>query len=247
MSKKPILRGKTEEAKSIHPLNQIPKDVIVKFFAHIVYLISVGKDDLTGDDVSIAFAKAIKGEFRKTPNGLVDVFKDKYAWSIKTIKVDNISQTKRVRLISGRNNVLYSYPDDYNLRNIKKTGQQVIEIWNERVNQVRSEYNDFRTLIVIRSDDLKDFIIFEEDTLRYEANNYSWERNSKRNFIATNKTTGKIVFTWQPNGAQFTIHKEVPINASKYVLQKPDILNEEKHLKDIGYNKDWVHFIIEEE
>ncbi len=246
MSRKPILRGKTEENESLYPLNQIPQDIIVKFFAHIVYLISVGKEDLTGDDVSIAFAKAINGEFRKTPNGLVDVFKDKYAWSIKTIKVAKISTSKQVRLISGRNNVLYSYPHDHNLRNIKKTGQQVIEIWNERVSQVRCKYNDFRTLIVIRSNDLKDFIIFEEDTPRYEADNYSWAKNTKRNFIAKNKTTGKQVFTWQPNGSQFTIHKEVPINASKFSLTKPDVIDEEEQLRDIGYNKDWVHFMIEE-
>ena len=60
MSRKPILRGKTVENESLYPLNQIPGNIIVKFFGHIVYLISIGKDDLTGDDISIAFAKSLR-------------------------------------------------------------------------------------------------------------------------------------------------------------------------------------------
>lgn len=248
MSREPRLRGvNSSRERSIYALNAIPKNIIVKFFAHIVYLLSVGKEDLTGDDVSIAFAKAIDGEFHKTPNGLIDVSKNNQAWSIKTVKFENIVKQKVIRLISGRNNVLYSYPQDTNLRKIQHTGNQVIEIWNGRVDEVRRKYSDFRTLIVIRSNDLKKFIIFEEDTPRYEADNYKWNKNSKRNFIATNTTTKQQAFTWQPNGSQFTIHKNVPPNASQFTLRKPEVLNEETHLRALGYNEDWVHFMIEEE
>ena len=248
MSHEPRLRGVNgSRGRSIYALNAIPPNIIVRFFAHIVYLLSVGKEDLSGDDVSIAFAKAIDGEFHKTPNGLVDVSKNNQAWSIKTVKYENIINKKVVRLISGRNNVLYSYPEEANLRKISLTGKQVIEIWNGRVDEVRSKYSDFRTLVVIRSNDLRHFIIFEEDTPRYEADNYIWKKNSKRNYIAINTTTRQQAFTWQPNGSQFTIHKIVPNNASKFTLRQPETLNEETHRRDLGYNEEWVHFFIDAE
>lgn len=247
MNHNPKLRRQNINVKSLYPLNSIPEDIIIKFFSHIVYLISIGNDDLTGDDISIAFAKAIDGTFHKTRDGLVDVSYCKQAWSIKTVKHKKPFQVRHIRLISGRNNVLYSYKEEANLNDIVKTGEQVVEIWNARVDQVRQEYTDFRTLVVVRSNDLKEFVIFEEDTIKYTPNDYTWISNSKDNLIAVNRTTKQQTFTWQPNGSQFTIHKNVPVTASKYALNQPEIISEDKVLENIGYNKNWVHFMLKEE
>ena len=78
------------------------------------------------------------------------------------------------------------------------------------------------------------------------GSDYTWNKNTKGNFIAINTTTKKHTFTWQPNGAQFTIHKIVPVNASRYVIRKPNVLDEEQRLKELGYDKDWVHFFLED-
>jgi len=247
MSRKPILRGKTVENESLYPLNQIPGNIIVKFFGHIVYLISIGKDDLTGDDISIAFANAINGNFHKTPFGLVDVSKGKQAWSIKTVKFEKPFDQKSIRLISGRNNLYHSFPGDVDIDNHKKTGSQIIDIWNERVNLALKNYNDLRTLIVIRSNDLKSFAIFEEDLSQYSSNDYSWGINKDNNFIAKHKSSHKHVFTWQPDGSQFTIHKEVPANVAKFTLKQPEVLSEKERLKELRYNKKWIHFLLDSE
>ena len=129
---------------------------------------------------------------------------------------------------------------------------------SERTEQIRSRatdkikkkelndnpyYNPLRSSILVRSNDLLSYTLFEEENRRYAASNYSWEENKNGNLIGIDIDTGEIRFTWQPHGSQFTIHTKVPSNAVKFKIKQPPMLDVEKTLKQINYDDDWVEIL----
>lgn len=67
--KGPHLRdSKNLKTHEIYPLGQIPENIIKRIGAYIVYLLAIGRDDMTGDDWGDAFAYAINGvHFQSSP------------------------------------------------------------------------------------------------------------------------------------------------------------------------------------
>jgi len=240
--KTPRLRDSSRpHVQELYPLNQIPNEIVVKICGHIVFLSSVSRKDLSGDDFGDAFATAINGMHLARPLGIADVVLEKMAWSVKTVKVKNPWQATSIRLISGRNSPVYSYGIEDPLEDIQKTGDAVLGIWNERVNIAYSQFNLVRTLVLIRSDDLSQFVLFEEDTRSIRATDYRWELNTHNNLLGINKNTGETCFTWQPHGSQFTIHTKIPPEAKRFSLKKPKTLDEKEFLLTLKYNESWVH------
>lgn len=78
----------------------------------------------------------------------------------------NIEKQQTVRLISGRNSPTYIYGvasiTSEDLNEIRKL---VLDIWNERVSSVRQIYKFVCTVVLVKSKDYKDFLIFEFDTI----------------------------------------------------------------------------------
>ncbi len=228
----------------LYPINEIPENVIRKLGRQLVYLLCIGRKDLTGDDWGNVFAEAIGGVHLQSPVGIADVVYDKMAWSMKTVKKDNPhSSNFSIRLISGRCSPDYSYGISDPHEDIQKTGRAVLNIWNERVNIAQDYYNPLRTSILVRSNDLLSYTLFEEENHRYAASNYSWEENKNGNLIGRDIDTGEIRFTWQPHGSQFTIHTKVPSNAVKFKIKQPPMLDVEKTLNQINYDDDWVEIL----
>ena len=228
----------------LYPINEIPENVIRKLGRQLVYLLCIGRKDLTGDDWGNVFAEAIGGVHLQSPVGIADVVYDKMAWSMKTVKKDNPhSSNFSIRLISGRCSPDYSYGISDPHEDIQKTGRAVLNIWNERVNIAQDYYNPLRTSILVRSNDLLSYTLFEEENHRYAASNYSWEENKNGNLIGRDIDTGEIRFTWQPHGSQFTIHTKVPSNAVKFKIKQPPMLDMEKTLNQINYDDDWVEIL----
>ncbi len=228
----------------LYPINEIPENVIRKLGRQLVYLLCIGRKDLTGDDWGNVFAEAIGGVHLQSPVGIADVVYDKMAWSMKTVKKDNPhSSNFSIRLISGRCSPDYSYGISDPHEDIQKTGRAVLNIWNERVNIAQDYYNPLRTSILVRSNDLLSYTLFEEENHRYAASNYSWEENKNGNLIGIDIDTGEIRFTWQPHGSQFTIHTKVPSNAVKFKIKQPPMLDVEKTLNQINYDDDWVEIL----
>ena len=225
----------------LYPLGQIPKPVIKKLGAYIVYLMATGKDDITGDEFGDAFAYAIGGTHLRSPLGIADVVLDRQAWSMKTVKKPDPLRPGSIRLISGRCSPDYSYGIQDPHEDIQKTGTAVLGIWNERVNLARDNYNPVRTVILVRSEDLSTFCIFEEDNYRYSTNEFIWEENRNGNLVGMRGE--RTYFTWQPHGSQFTIHSEIPADAIKFRVRKPDAIPQEKILSAVGFNDDWVHIL----
>ena len=242
--KHPRLRdSKKLQTYEPYPVNEIPDDLIVKLGSSIIYLLYIGRKDISGSDWGDAFAEAIGGSHLDSPVGIADVVLDKMAWSMKTVKNDNPFNTKTVRLISGRCSPDYSYGITDPHKDIQETGRAVLGIWNERVNLARDNYNPVRTSVLVRSKDLLSFVLFEEENHRYRTSDYVWEVNNNGNLIGRQIETGEICFTWQPHGSQFTIHTHVPENAAKFTIRRPPILAKEDILRVINFDKDWIEII----
>lgn len=227
----------------LYPINELPDELLVKIGAHFVYLLYIGRKDISGEDWGDAFANAIGGVHLDSPVGIADVVLDKMAWSMKTVKNSQPFRAEHVRLISGRCSHDYSYGITDPHKDIQKTGRAVLGIWNERVNIAQDNYNPVRTLTLVRSNNLLSYCLFEEENHRFRTNDYVWEVNKNGNLIGKHVETGLTCFTWQPHGSQFTIHTRVPRNATKFKIKRPPRLSEEDILKTIHFDSSWIEIV----
>jgi hypothetical protein len=165
------------------------------------------------------------------------------AWGAKTVKsgIKDFSNLKHVRLISGRNSPVYSYGGTIDTTaDPNEIGEQVLEIWNERVSAIREKFKHLRTVVLVKSNDLSQVAVFEFDTIRYDAELFDFVWNSRGNLEGFIKGTKNKQFVWQPHGSQFTIIEKVPEQTLIIKIKAPKVLNKEKILSAIGFDKSWV-------
>lgn len=235
------LRGNAPRRKEPYPLGEIPDDVIVGIGRECVARIAIGSTDLTGDDFGDAFAEAVGGEHRSSPLGIADVTQTEVAWSVKTVKAKSPRNQKRVRLISGRNSPDYSMGMTDLHADPQKTGNAVLRIWNERVNEALHEFRDLRVVVLLRNFEERQFRIFEEEARRYTTAEYTWTFNKNNNLEGREKLTGAHRFTWQFHGSQFTVIREVPSSARNFAI-RADIphIETDRLLDEIGFKEEWI-------
>lgn len=223
-------------------LNKFPKEFGFKLAQEVVYLLATkGKPVLEGTEWEEIFANCIGAVWKPSNVGLDDIVLGSCAWGAKTVKANNPSKQKNIRLISGRNSPAYSYGET----NISNTtpdylGTQILSIWNERVSSIKETYKHVRTVVLIKSNTLEEVAVFEFDTIRYDPDLFYWTWNERKNLEGFKKTTGKHCFTWQPHGSQFTIIEEVPDDCLILKIKMPKKLKKDELLKSIGFNKSWV-------
>ncbi len=241
---KPKLRdAKSRKGSEPFALNIIPDNIIQSIGGHLVYLISVGRTDISGDDWGDALASAVGGNHLSSPLGIADVILGSMAWSTKTVKhmsTSGVFNAKKISLISGRCSPDYSYGITDPHVDIQKTGSAVLNIWNERVNIAQDNYSPVRTSVLVRSPDLLSYVLFEEESHRFRTADYEWKINSNGNLKGFLCGTDKQLFTWQPHGSQFTIHAEIPDSAKQFTIKKPSIISKNETLEAIGFNSSWV-------
>ena len=239
--KSPKLRT-VNKSVSAFPLNEFPKEFPFKLGKELIYLLaSKGKPELEGSEWENIFANCIGAEWKPSNVGLDDVVMGNTAWGAKTVKATKPSTQKKVRLISGRNSPNYSFGE----RSDQKAdptliGKLVLEIWNERVSAIREKHKHVRTIVLLKSNDLSEVVVFEFETVRYDYELYNWEWNKNNNLVGTHKKTGEHVFTWQPHGSQFTITEDVPQKSLVIKIKQPKTLNKDQILKALGFDKSWV-------
>lgn len=91
------------------PLNSFGADFPYKLGREIIYLLaSKGRSVLEGAEWEEIFAACIDAEWKPSNVGLDDVVLGNTAWGAKTVKAKHPSKQKKVRLISGRNSIVYS-------------------------------------------------------------------------------------------------------------------------------------------
>ncbi|MDC2863503.1 hypothetical protein [Bacillus sp. BP-3] len=241
----PRLRN-VNKVKPPYPLNDFPKDFAIKLCEDVVYLLATrGTPELEGKDWEVIFANCIGATWKPSNVGLDDVVLDQCAWGAKTIKATSPFKTKKVRLISGRNSPIYSFgaqkitdiaPDPL--------GAQVLEIWNERVSAIRQHHKHVRTVVLIKSQDLRELVVFEYDTIRYDPELYFFDWNPRGNLQGYSKATQEHCFTWQPHGSQFTIIEPVPENhLSIRITKNPEPVKKEDVLASINFDSSWLEVL----
>ncbi len=241
--KSPKLRT-VSKSVSAYPLNRFNSDFPYILGQEIVYLLaSKGRADLQGNEWEQIFALCIGADWKPSNVGLDDVVMGNTAWGAKTVKsgIKNFKDLKQVRLISGRNSPVYSYGGTIDTSaDPNEIGEQVLDIWNERVSAIREKYKHLRTVVLVKSNDLSQVAVFEFDTIRYDAELFNFEWNKRGNLEGFVKGTRDKQFVWQPHGSQFTIIEKVPEETLILKIKQPEMLDKEKILEAIGFDKSWV-------
>ncbi len=236
-----------EKSQPPFPLNEFPSGFPYLLGREVVYLLaSKGKPSLEGSEWEEIFANCIGANWKPSNVGLDDVVLGNTAWGAKTVKstVKDFLNLKKVRLISGRNSPVFSYGTTIDTTaDPNEIGEQILEIWNERVSAIREKYKNLRTVVLVKSNDLATVAVFEFDTIRYDSELFDFEWNKGGNLEGFVKGTKNKRFTWQPHGSQFTIHESVPENKLVLKFKKPPTLDKNNVLSALGFNKSWVTVI----
>ncbi len=243
MSKMNIKRPK--KVNALHDINAFPKGFAERVAAQITYMHATRSPmKMTGDDWEDIFAKCIGGVTPHQKVGLDDVVKGKSSWSAKTIySSKDFSKLDTVRLISGRNSISFSFSNPKGLTgSAAKIGQQVLEIWNERVRQTKEAYESTRIVVLVRNNDCSEFLVFEKELETYDPSKYTFRRNKNKNIEGFIKQGKKLIhkFTWQHSGSQFTIIDDVPKERLHFTVQRPPKMEQDVILKAVGFDKSWV-------
>jgi len=239
--KSPKLRT-VSKSQAPFPLNSFQSDFPFLVGKEIIYLLATkGKPELEGSEWENIFANCIGADWKPSNVGLDDVVLGNTAWGAKTVKATNPANQKKVRLISGRNSPVYSFGGKIDTKlDPNKIGSQILDIWNARVSAVREKFKNLRTVVLIKSNDLSEVVVFEFETIRYDNELFSWEWNKNKNLQGFNIKNKDHCFTWQPHGSQFTIIEDVPSKRLIIKVKQPPILNKENVLKTIGFDKSWI-------
>ena len=232
------------KATAPYELNRFPRAFLNILGAEIVYMIATKQSmSLEGDEWEQIFANCISADWRPSNVGLDDVQLDNCCWSAKTVFAQgkDISKQKVVRLISGRNSPAYSYGEDIILNaDPNHIGRMVLDIWNERVSGIRQYFKFARTVVLVKSSDYSEFLVFETETIRYDPELYSFRWNSRGNLEGFSKETHEHTFTWQPHGSQFTIIEPIPSDRVHIRLRVPPKLDKQQVLQTLHYDSSWI-------
>lgn len=240
-SNNPRLRGGAQRRSGPYLIGQIPDAILLRIGRQLVHRLAVGHGDITGDDFGTIFANAIGGTHRERPLGVADVFVNSCAWSLKTVKDIRPFRKTDVRLISGRNSPDYSLGIENPHTNPEHTGQAVLSVWNARVNEALDEFNELRIVVLIRNMETREFVIFEEEALRFTPLDYRWAFNQRGNLEGHSRATGHHHFTWQPHGSQFTVRRLVPGSARRFsIVRNVPIVDPDAILASVHYSDAWI-------
>lgn len=228
------------------PINRFPAKFIEEFGAEIAYMLATKETmALEGNEWEQIFAHCVGAAWKPSNVGLDDVVLDNCCWGAKTVYASgkNLKAQKQVRLICGRNSPIFSFGEEEISPSADPDhiGKLVLDIWNERVSGVRQLFKFVRTVVLVKSKDFSDFLIFETDTVRYDPELYRFTWNPRGNLEGIEKATGVHKFTWQPHGAQFTVVENIPDDRLHLQVRKPDKIDPKVILNHIGYDKAWVH------
>lgn len=236
--------GKTHP---LYTLNDFSKTFAISLGKEIIYLLATRPDArLEGNDWEEIFARCIGARWTPSNVGLDDVTLDSHSmtWGAKTIKNYNPFNVHNVRLICGRNSLDFSY----GIKNVRalpedEIGAKVLEIWNKRVEEVRTRFSNVRTVVLLKGDALSTIAVYEEETIQFLPEKYYWQWNARGNLEGCEKGTNTHRFSWQPHGSQFTVVSDVPDNRLKLRIKRPPVISQSALLDSVAYDDSWIEIV----
>ena len=243
--KEPRLRN-VNKATAPFFLNNFPAKFVDTLVKNIVYLLATKSSmSLEGNEWEQIFAECIGADWKPSNVGLDDVILENCCWGAKTVfSSSNIEKQSTVRLISGCNSPTYSYGvDSVMSEDPNLIGKMVLDIWNERVSAVRRVFKFVRTVVLVKSKDYKEFLVFEFDTVRYDPELYYFDWNARMNLEGYEKSTGKHKFIWQPSGSQFTIIEDIPDKRLHISVRTPEKVDKDTLLKAVNFDRSWYQIV----
>ena len=229
-----------------YPLNKFTKEFAYRVGEQLVYILATrGATDIEGKEWEAIFAKSIGADWTPSNVGLDDIRMGNTAWGAKSILNTKPSETTKIRLISGRNDLINSY-NNYNVRpgvDADEHGELVLKIYNARVSSIREKFPNVRTVVLIRSKSLLECVIYEMETILYDPELFYWEWSrggKKNNLYGYKKSDGSQKFTWQSGGTQFTIHENVPKERLVINVRQPDLVAKDFILDKVGFDASWI-------
>lgn len=241
--KSPKLRT-VNKSVSAFPLNEFPKEFPFLLGKELIYLLaSKGKPELEGSELENIFANCFGANWKPSNVGLDDAVMGNTAWGAKTVKSTNPFTQKKVRLISGRNSPNYSFGERSDQKaDANLIGKLVLDIWNERVSAICEKFKLLRTVVLVKSNNLSEVVVFEFDTIRYDHELYNRKWNKNNNLVGTHKKTNDhaLLSNCMVRNSQFTIIEDVPDKNLVIQIKQPPILDKEQVLKAFGFDKSWI-------
>jgi hypothetical protein len=195
--------------------------------------------DITWETFEEITANVLGGVRLEARKGLIDVHKKTCGWSLKTVKANKPYECRRVRLISGRHGLR-----DYNIknpwRNAQNSGNKVLTIYNKKVIEAANAFKDVPLLALIRNAIKQEFVLFEEPLRLVEPRQYVWVFNENDNIEAFDRK-GVHRFTFQPRGAQFTMVKNVPVDAVRFKInQRLEPIDKQNWIENLRLEDGWI-------
>lgn len=240
--KEPRLRT-VNKATAPYDINKFPNQFIDTFACEIVYMMATKQAmSIEGNEWEQVFSNCVGAKWKPSNVGLDDVVLGNCCWGAKTVFAGskNIAKQKNVRLVSGRNSPTFSFGvDKITSENPNTIGGMVLDIWNERVSAVRQIYKFVRTVVLVKAKDFSEYLIFELDTVRYDAELYDFIWNKNNNLEGYSKKTEEHVFTWQPSGSQFTIIENIPDERVHIQVKRPEIVDKDTILEAVNFDESW--------
>jgi len=197
---------------------------------------------MSGDEFSRIFSDSISGQSFGKPIGIADVAWNGCCWSCKTVQSKYPHKAKKIRLISGRNSPDYSAGISDPREDLQKTGQTVLDIYNQRIHRASWDHDDKRLVVLIRNMSTQEFTLFEHPITQVVVNGYEWKLNKKNNLVGFDGD--RHAFTWQFSGAQFTVIEPVPASATRFRIKKQPLTLEMRHVLNlVRFNSDWIEVL----
>lgn len=244
--KDPRLRTVNKEVPP-YELNKFPHKFVDTFARNIVYLLATKQSmSIEGNEWEEIFAECVGAKWKPSNIGLDDVVMGNTCWGAKTVfaQSKHLERQETVRLISGRNSPTYSYGvDKITSAPPDEIGEMVLGIWNERVSAVRHIFKFVRTVVLVKKKDYLEYLIFEFDTVRYDAELYYFQWNTRGNLEGYDKQHNNHCFTWQPHGSQFTIIEKIPQERLHIRVKHPGMLDKASVLKTLDFSEDWYSIL----
>ncbi|MCI8814372.1 MAG: hypothetical protein HFH61_03770 [Lachnospiraceae bacterium] len=229
------------------PLNRFPSKFADVFAREIVYMMATKHAmSIEGSEWEQIFAACVGADWKPSNVGLDDVVLSSCCWGAKTVfaSAKDILKQKNVRLVCGRNSPTFSFGiDKITSENPDVIGRMVLNIWNERVSAVRQIFKFVRTVVLIKAKDYSEYLIFEQDTVRYDYERYSFRWNKNNNLEGYDRETDVHKFTWQPSGSQFTIIERIPEERVHIKVKKPASIDKETLLSMIHFDNSWYTIV----